>query len=194
MSSTNALNRRIRRRETHSPRSVPAIVVAVLLILALIWMVIEIVLDMANRPALLVAPHTMATSLVEVTSVAPAILIGAGLALALVGMLLVILALSPGRRARHVIGSAHSVTIVDDQVIASALARRAASAALINPDQARVTVSRRHADIHLTPTSGFPIDRASVMEVVSGEINSYGLEPPLATPRLSVATQGEVGA
>lgn len=194
MSDKSSIYQRIRRRETHSPRSVAAIALAVVLILMFAWLAVEVILGMVDRPPLVVAPGAMATALVEVTSLRTAVLIGAGLVLALLGVFLVALALTPGRRARHLIGSTHTVTVVDDEVIASALARRAASAADISPDQAHVTVSHRRADVRLTPTSGFPIDRTVVLDVVTDELDSYELEPVMRTPRLSVTAQGTVGA
>lgn len=194
MNSEPSVYRRIRRRETHSPRSVAAIALAVVLILTFAWLAVEVILSMVDRSPLVAAPSAMATALVEVTSLPTAVLIGAGVVLALLGVVLVALALAPGRRARHLIESTHSVTVVDDEVIASALARRAASAADIDPDQVRVTVSHRRADVRLTPTSGFPIDRTAVLGVVTDELDSYALEPAVRTPRLSVTAQGTVGA
>lgn len=193
MSSERSTYRRIRRRETHSPRSVAAITLAVVLILTFAWLAVEIVLRMLNLPPLLVAPRSMAAALVEITSLPDSVLIGAGLVIALIGAVLVGLALTPGRRARHAIMSERTVTIVDDEVLASALARRAASAAGIGTDRVHVTVSHRHADIRLTPTSGYSIDRTAVREAVTEELDSYELEPALRAPRLSVTARGKVG-
>lgn len=193
MSSGRSTYQRIRRRETRSPRSVAAITLAVVVMATLAWLAVEIVLAMLDLPPLLVAPAEMAAALVAVTSVPGAMLMGAGLLIALVGAVLIALAVAPGRRGRHLMESPRRV-VVDDDVIASAIARHAASVAGVGPDQARVTVSRRRVDVHLTPTSGFPIDRAAVLNVVGDALDSYRLEPALEPPRLSVAEQGRVGA
>ena len=193
MSSGRSTYQRIRRRETRSPRSVAAITLAVVVMATLAWLAVEIVLAMLDLPPLLVAPAEMAAALVAVTSVPGAMLMGAGLLIALVGAVLIALAVAPGRRGRHLMESPRRV-VVDDDVIASAIARHAASVAGVGPDQARVTVSRRRVDVHLTPTSGFPIDRAAVLNVVGDALDSYRLEPALESPRLSVAEQGRVGA
>lgn len=193
MSSGLSTYQRIRRRETRSPRSVAAITLAVVVMATLAWLAVEIVLAMLDLPPLLVAPAEMAAALVAVTSVPGAMLMGAGLLIALVGAVLIALAVAPGRRGRHLMESPRRV-VVDDDVIASAIARHAASVAGVGPDQARVTVSRRRVDVHLTPTSGFPIDRAAVLNVVGDALDSYRLEPALEPPRLSVAEQGRVGA
>lgn len=194
MRAEHSTYQRIRRRETHSPRAVAAITLASMLILTFAWLAVEIMLRVLNQPPLLVAPLDMVTALVEITSIPASVLIGAGLVIALIGVVLLTLALSPGRRARRFIESEHTVTIVDDEVIASALARHAARAADISTDRVRVTVSRRHVDIRLTPTSGFPIDRSAVLDAVTDELNSYELEPVLRAPRLSITAQGKVGA
>lgn len=194
MSSGRSTYQRIRRRATRSPRSVAAITLAVVVMATLAWLAVEIVLAMLDLPPLLVAPAEMAAALVAVTSVPGAMLMGAGLLIALVGAVLTALAVAPGRRGRHLMESPRRVVVVDDDVIASAIARHAASVAGVGPDQARVTVSRRRVDVHLTPTSGFPIDRAAVLNVVGDALDSYRLEPALEPPRLSVAEQGRVGA
>lgn len=194
MSGGRSTYQRIRRRETRSPRSVAAITLAVVVMATFAWLAVEIVLAMLDRPPVLVAPVEMATALVAVTSVPGAMLVGAGLVVALAGLALIALAVAPGRRGRHLMESPRTVIVVDDDVIASAVARHAASVAGVSPDQARVTVSRRRVDVQLTPTSGFPVDREAVLNVVGDELDSYRLEPVLDPPRLSVAAQGRVGA
>ena len=59
--------RRIGRRETHSPRSLLAIVLAVLLIVTLAWVGTEIVIALLGAPALLVAPVDMFTATMNLT-------------------------------------------------------------------------------------------------------------------------------
>jgi hypothetical protein len=59
--SFSGIYRRVSRRETHSPRSLVAIVLAVVLILVLAWIGTEIVLALLGAPALLVAPVDMFT-------------------------------------------------------------------------------------------------------------------------------------
>lgn len=193
-SKRNNIYRRIRRRETHSPRSAAAIVLAILLILTFAWLAVEIVLSMANLPPLLVTPHDMSIALTEITALSSPVLIGSGLTLALLGVILIALTLAPGRRARHAIDSEETIAIVDDEVLASAVARQAAVAAQISPDNARVTVSHRGADVRLTPTSGYPINRTAVLAAVEDEVESYKLDPKLRAPRLFINARGKVGA
>jgi hypothetical protein len=101
-------------------------------------------------------------------------------------------AIGPGRRARHELLMDRPV-VVDNEVIASALARRAATVARVDPDNCTVSVSHRRAIVHVTPTSGQPIDRDAVLAAVTEQVESLELRPPV-TARLVVAEQARVGA
>ncbi len=103
--------RRIARRETHSTRSMPAIVLAVALILVLAWIGTEIVIALLGAPALLVAPVDMFTSAVNLVEAPAGIVAAAGIVVAVIGLALVIVAVSPGRRARHLIESSRTVRL-----------------------------------------------------------------------------------
>jgi len=188
-----ALYRRIARRETHSSRSRLAIVLALALILVFAWIGTEIVLALLGAPALLVSPAALFAAAMAVPDASPGVLGTVGVVIALLGLLLVIAAIAPGRRPRHLLRTARTVTVVDDEVIASALARRAALVGGVAPDNATVTVSDRRAVVHLVPTSGLPVDRAAVAEDAASALDSYGLVRPV-TARIVVAAKGRVGA
>lgn len=194
MSAAASPSARIRRRETHSSRSLAAIVVAIALILVFAWLGAEILLGLIGLPPLLSNPADMIHAVDELTSAPPSWLVTGGAVVAVVGIVLVVVGLTPGRRSRHALVSERSVIIVDDEVIASGIARRAATTARISPDNVRVTLSRRTVDVHLTPTSGIPIDRETVLSAVTDELSSYALEPALRPPRLQVEPHGQVGA
>jgi hypothetical protein len=185
--------RRILRRETHSPRSLVAIVLAVLLIVALAWVATEIVIALLGGPALLVAPVDMVTATVGLADAPAAIVAAAGIAVAVIGLVLVLIALSPGRRARHVLASDRTAVVVDDEVIASALARHASVAGNVDPDNASVSVSHRRAVVHLTPTSGIPVDRDEVTAETERRLAGYGLSPAVSA-RVRISESGRVGA
>ncbi len=190
---TAGLYRRLARRETHSPRSLLAIVLAVALILVLAWIGTEIVIALLGAPALLVAPVDMFTSAVALVDAPVAIVAAAGIVVAVIGLVLVIAAVSPGRRARHLLAADRTVVVVDNEVIASALARHASTAGNVDPDNATVSVSHRRADVHLTPTSGIPVDEAAVNDDVTRQLESYGLKPTVRA-RVRVAESGRIGA
>ena len=183
---------RISRRELHSPRSAAAITVAGVVILLCAWVGTEIMLLMINQPALLATPAELAAGVASVSTMPASLLITIALACALVAVVLLVVAVTPGRRARHLIDSERTVTVVDDEVIASALAGRAARVGGINPDSTRVSISRRLATVHLVPTSGQPVQRDSVQQAVRDQLDGLRLRPTLQT-RIVVAHGGKVG-
>ena len=97
--------RRIRRRELHSPRSAASIVVATVVALALAYVATETVLAIAQQQPLLVSPADMGKGIAGVSSLDTGILIAAGAVVALIGIVLIVIALAPGRRARRGIES-----------------------------------------------------------------------------------------
>ena len=193
MSNHDSLYKRVARRETHSPRSALAIVLAVLLIIVAAWVGTEVVLALLALPALLVAPVDMFTSTLGVLE-QPAQYVGpAGVVVAIIGLILLIAGLAPGRRSRHVLHSSRTATVADNAVIASALARHAARAGHVSPDNVTVSVSHRRADVHLVPASGVPVDAASIEAAVKQQLEQYELTPRV-TAKVRVAENGKVGA
>lgn len=191
--STQSTYARIRRRETHSSRSTPAIVVASVLCLLCVWAATEITLALLDAPALVASPATVGTALTNLDSVPSGYLFVAGVVAALIGGSLIALAVSAGRRARHLLSSDSHAAVVDDNVIASAVARRAAQTAGISPDSVRVTVSRRFATVRVIPSSGTPVDAAAVESAAKAQLDEFGIVPPLR-PRVRIASEGKVGA
>lgn len=191
--STKSIYRRIARRETHSPRSALAITLAVILILTAAWFGTEIVLSIMRRPALLVAPTDAERSIVSAFSLPLGVLLSAGIILAAIGVVLIVASLAAGRRARHVIETERVVTVIDNQVIASALARHASYAGNTNPDNTRVSVSRTHAVVDITPASGTRSDKAAIKDAVDTQLDTYGLRPQLRS-KVNVKSTGKVGA
>ena len=193
MSDIRAGYQRLQRRETHSPRSGLAIVLALLLVVVMAWVGTELVLSLLHRPALLAAPGEMASALARVTSVPATTAIASAIVLMVIGVVLVVAALAPGRRARHAIPDERIAVIVDNAVVASALARHAALAAGIDPDNTAVTVSHRRARVELTPTSGVPVDRSAVQTAVDAQLREYRLSPPVSA-RIALNPHARVGA
>jgi hypothetical protein len=184
---------RISRRELHSPRSVAAITLAVLTGVVCLWLMTEIVLHLLGRPGLVATPAEIAHTVAGAEAAPPALVGGIGVAAVVIGALLLFVALAPGRRSRHLLAIERGVTIVDSDVIASALARDAASAAGVAPGNARVTVTSREVTVHLTPTSGIPVNRTAALTAVQAHLHALGLRRVLR-PRIVVGTGGKVGA
>ena len=191
--STKSTYSRIARRETHSPRSVLAIIVAIVLILAAAYAIVELILSIAGKPPLLVSPGDAAKGVVSVGTLPFGILLAAGIILAIIGLVLIIAALTSGRRARHLIQTDRAVTVIDNQVIASALARHASYAGNTDPDNTRVSVSHSRAVVDITPTSGRSIDKDAIQQAVDTQLAGYDVTPKLRS-KINVKTAGKVGA
>ncbi|PJJ63806.1 DUF6286 domain-containing protein [Compostimonas suwonensis] len=191
--SAHPIYARVTRRETRSPRSVLAITLAVILIVVFVWVGTEIVLALLGQPALLAAPADMFASALGVGDLPGGIVATAGIVVAALGLVLTIAALTQGRRARHVLGTERAATVVDNEVIASALARHASSAGNVDPDNTTVSVSHRRAVVYLTPTSGIPVNRDAVSEAVTQQLASYGLHPTVRA-RVRISEKAKVGA
>jgi hypothetical protein len=191
--STTPLYRRLNRRETHSPLSGLAIVLAVLAILVLVYVGTEFVLRAFGFAPLLAAPQALAQAVVDAPTYPSWTLIAGGIVAAIVGLVLVIIALAGARRARHTLTSERAATVIDNEVIASALARHAARAAHTSADNTSVTVSHRTAVVRVTPASGTAVDAAAVTAAVDEQLRSYDLKPSIRS-RVIISSQGKVGA
>lgn len=188
---TSAPYRRLVRRETHSSRSGIAVTLAVILIIVLAWIGTESVLAAIGRPALLVAPADGAASVLRAAEAPVGLLTAGAVIVALVGLVLVGVALGPGRRGRRGSISSRTAAIVDDGVIAQSVARAGARVSDIPSDQVRVTVAKRKVLVDVTPTSGRPVDSRSIQEAVDSELASYDYRPALRG-RVRVSTRGTV--
>lgn len=193
MSSQKSTYARVTRRETHSPRSGLAITLAVILVVVLAWIGTETVLAMLNQPALLVAPVDMGRSIVDLATYQTGLVLAGGIVVAIIGLVLVIAALGPGRRSRHVLPSGRSAVVVDNAVIASALAREASYAGNVDPDNTEVSVSHRTALVRIRPSSGQSIDKPAIRSAVASALDRYEATPKLRA-KVTVDKEAKVGA
>ena len=193
MTSTTSLHRRVLRRESHAARATPAIVVAVLAIIALAWLGTECVLAALGQRALLLSPATMVADIAGLPSVAAGALIAVAAGVAVVGLILLLIGLSAARLSRHVLPNDRAAIVVHDEMIASALVRSASSVAATDPDRAVAGVGRRRAVVRLTPTTGMRIDTRAVQDDLAERLRQYALKPTL-NARVVITKQGKVGA
>lgn len=188
MTIESGVYRRILRRQTHSSRSLPAIVVAsavALLLLALLVAGVWRSLDPAFRLNLDAAALAAARA-----AQSPAVQIASGAALVLLALPLLVLALAPGRRARRARIGERAALVIDDGVIADSVAEAVSRRAGVSRGQVGVTVGRRTVSVRITPTSGSAIDRDAA--VAASEDTLRGIRFPAST-RVAVATEGVVG-
>lgn len=168
--------RRVIRRETHSPRTVAMFVAVVLLILALAYIGLEIVLSLAAQPALLLGPAAAGGWLIGLPTAQPAGLVIAGsVVLALIGVIFIVLAITPGRLSKHVLDGGGRAVVVDNGVIASALAQHLAEETGLARDSITVGVGHRTVDVTVRPGIGIPLDKADVASAAEAELQTYRL-------------------
>lgn len=178
--STPAL-RRVIRRETHSPRTVAMFVAVVLLILALAYIGLEIVLSLAAQPALLLGPAAAAGWLVGLPTQPVGLVIAGSIVLAVIGLIFIWLAVTPGRLSKHALEAGDRAVVVDNGVIASALAQHIADETGIPRDDITVGVGHRSVDVTMRPGAGIPLDQATVQSVAEQELQTYRLTRSIRT-------------
>jgi Family of unknown function (DUF6286) len=186
--------RTILRRETRSSRATAAGIAAVLVIAACVYGLLESALRAIGQPPWLVDPETAAQRLVELPAGISPLLLGViGAVVATAGLVFLLNAVLPGRRARHLLDDPRLAVVVDDEVIASALARRARSAANVTQEQVMVVVSQRLVVVNVRPTSGVPVQEQRVQSAVEDELRAMA-PSPMPAIRVNIAVSGVIGA
>ncbi|MEJ6489166.1 DNA/RNA endonuclease G [Leucobacter sp. USCH14] len=175
--SNSVLNRGVR-RETHSPRTVAAVAVLVVLAAAAVFVGIEIVRWLTGLGPLLVTPGDGLNALAQLPDAEPqgAVVAGGAIA-ALLGLVLVWLAIGPGRRPRHAL-SGHPIAVVcDNGVLASAIAEQLRRSLDLAPGAVVVGVGSRSIDVTVRPAPGQNIEKDRVRALAAEEIDRYELSP-----------------
>lgn len=173
--------RRVVRRETHSPRTVAMFVAVILLILALAYIGLEIVLSLAAQPALLLGPASAAGWLVGLPTFPAGLVIAGGVVLALIGAVFIVLAVTPGRLSKHTLEAGDRAVVVDNGVIASALAQHLSDETGIARDDITVGVGHRSVDVTVRPGAGIPLEKSDVQSAAEAELASYRLTRSIRT-------------
>ena len=190
--------RRITYRETHSSRAAVSVAAAILVLVLAAYGVLESGVHAVGQPAWLIEPQAAAQRIVDLPAgISPLLLAVIGAVLAMLGLIFLLNGVLPGKRARHLLAGARGeqlpAVVVDDEVIASSLARRARLAANVTPEQVMVVVSQRQVLVNVRPTSGIPVDQARVLDAVQDELDRMLLEPS-PVPRVNVTASGVIGA
>lgn len=155
--------RRLERRELHRSRSLSASIALAATALAVLA---PGALVLAERAGIAI-PGLVLPGAAEVDAIAAQgspVGIGVAIAALVLGIVLLGLALTRGRRARHALERDGVVVIAEDRVIAAAVSRAAARAARSTPDRARTLVSRGSAHVALRTQPGYRLDAAAAKE------------------------------
>ena len=190
--------RRVLYRETHSSRAAVAISAAVLVMVLAAYGVLEAGVHAVGQPAWLIEPQVAAQRIVDLPAGMPPLLLAVvGAVLGMAGLVFLLNGILPGRRARHRLGGLQGeglpAVVVDDEVIASSLARRARLAANVTPDQVMVVVSQRQVLVNVRPTSGVPVNPDRILAAVRDEADQMRLDPDPEV-RVNVTSSGVIGA
>jgi hypothetical protein len=182
------------RRETTSGRALASVVVALLVMLLCVYALLESTLQAIGQPAWIIDPESAARFVAGLPGgINAAILALLGIVVAIAGLIFVVLALRPGRAGRRFLPSGRIAVVLDDEVLASALARRARAAATVRPEQVTVVLSPREAIVNVRPTSGIPVRAEDVLAAVEDELRRLRPQPyPLL--RVRVEGTGVIGA
>ncbi|WP_235036281.1 DUF6286 domain-containing protein [Arthrobacter sp. 18067] len=185
---------RILSRATHSSRAGAAVIAAVLVILFCVYALLEAGVRAIGQPPWLIDPTTAAERIIALPEGITPLLLGAsGAVIAMVGLFFFLHAVLPGRRARHLLRDPRTAVVVDDEVLASALARRARTAANVTQEQVMVVVSRQMVVVNVRPTSGSRVSEEAVLAAVQAELDEMS-PVPMPSVRVNLASSGVIGA
>ncbi|MCP1412105.1 hypothetical protein J3D46_001371 [Paenarthrobacter sp. A20] len=185
---------RILRRETHSSRAGASVIAAVLVILFCVYALLEAGVRAVGQPPWLIDPTTAAERIIKLPDGITPLLLGAsGAVIAMIGLFFFLHAVLPGRRARHLLRDPRTAVVVDDEVLASALARRARTAANVTQEQVMVVVSRQMVVVNVRPTSGSRVSEEAVLAAVQAELDEMS-PVPMPSVRVNLASSGVIGA
>ncbi|GAA1324803.1 DNA/RNA endonuclease G [Leucobacter albus] len=174
----NAVLTRVVRREMHSPRTAIAVIVLTLVAIAAVYAGTELVLHLLGAKPLLVSPGEATTWLVNLPGDEGSTMIAAGAAVAAaIGLVLIGLAVAPGMRSRHQLGAAAHAVVVDNGVVASAVAERVRRELDLARDGAVVGIGHRSADVTVRPEPGHTVNSSQVRAVAEAALADYGLRP-----------------
>ncbi len=188
------LIKRLNLREIRSSRAALSIVSASVLLVAIVWLGVELVLSVTGNPSLLISPADLASRIASLgTATITWVLIGAGALAAILGIILLGAAILPGTKPRHILENSRSAVVVDSEVLASAVSRSARTAARLAPEQVASRVGRKRVDVTVRPGAGRTVDTNAIREAVEEDMSGYRLRKPLIIA-LSTGTRGEVGA
>jgi len=166
------VERRIRRRSVHRSRSTAVTVSLTVLALVAAWVGTESVLRALGRGPLLADPQTVVDVALRPDATATTIAEVGAAALVVVGVVLVVLALGPGRRHRSAVEHHRGAVVVDTRIIATTAANAARTAAGVPEANASATARGRSTEVRVVPLSGVPVDEAAVREAVRDRLSS----------------------
>ncbi len=167
--------RRLSRRMRHRSRSVAVSIALWVAALPLAYLAVEAVLELVGAPALWQRPLDVIGTVTGAEAVRYAVAVAAVVA----AVVLLVLAFAPGRLSRHELADERMLVVVDDEVLAGAVSRAAATVAGVPRDRVSTSVGSRSADVTVRPTSGFGVSRDDIGAAAQRELERLAPKPPV---------------
>ena len=172
--STQTLERRIRRRSIHRSRSTAVAVTLVVVALLAAWIGTEAVLKAIGQGPLLADPQTVVDTALKPDAAFTTIAEVIAAALVIAGIVLVVLALGPGRQPRSAIDHERGAVVIDTRILASTAANAAALAAGVPESNTSASAKGHRTQVHVVPLSGIPVDTSTVEHAVQERLSRLG--------------------
>ncbi|WP_295011773.1 hypothetical protein [uncultured Microbacterium sp.] len=176
------------RHELVASRTAPAVLVATIVLIVVVGAVVLAVWARFDA-GLASAIGGIADRTIPVLD-QPAARIALAVVLALVGLGLLLLAVVPGRRARRGQLRQGFAVVMDDGIVADALAGAVSSRCALPPEHVSVVLGRRRARVHLRPVSGVALDREAAADAAETAARALRVE---LSAVVSVSERGSVG-
>ncbi|ROR28961.1 hypothetical protein EDF63_3554 [Curtobacterium sp. JUb34] len=169
--SNGSVERRIRRRSVHRSRSTAVAVALVVLALVAAWIGTESVLRAVGRPPLLADPQTAVDAALQPDAAFVTIAEVIAVVLVVLGIVLIVLALKPGRQHRSVVQHDRGAVVIDTRIVASTAANAAGTAAGVPEGNASATARGRRTEVRIVPVTGIPVDEQAVQAAVRDRLS-----------------------
>jgi len=169
--SNGSVERRIRRRSVHRSRSTAVAVALVVLVLVAAWIGTESVLRAIGRPPLLADPQSAVDAALRPDAAFLTIAEVVAVVLVVLGVVLIVLALKPGRQHRSVVEHERGAVIIDSRILASTAANVAGTAAGVPEGNASATARGRRTEVRVVPVTGMPVDEGVVRDAVRDRLS-----------------------
>jgi hypothetical protein len=183
------LYRRLVRRSRHRSRSLAVVVALVVTAILVAYAGVELVVAALGYSPLLLSP---ANAIAQVEKPG-AVMLGVAAVALVLGVVLLLIALTSGHRARHELPDERMAVVIDDQVLAGAISKVARSEAKVPNERVSTAVSRRRGIVRVIPTSGQPLDAGALTAAAEGVVSSLEPRPPVRIT-VAIAEHGVVGS
>ncbi len=172
--STEQLEKRLRRRSIHRSRSTALAITLIIVVLVAAWIGTEAVLKAIGQRPLLADPQTVADTALKPDAAFTTIAEVIAAVLVILGIILIVLAIKPGRQPRSGIDRDRGAVVIDTRILASTAQNAAALAAGVPESNTSASARGHHTEVHVVPLSGIPVDRHVVEQAVQDRLGRLG--------------------